>query len=329
MILAADVGGTKTLLALFSVESKSLTPSKKEYFVNVHYNSFYDILQEFLAQCTQKPLVACFGIAGPIENGVCRATNLPWEIDAQKIKKQFSLKKATLINDLEANAYGIDALQDEDIYTLREGQKREKRNKALIAAGTGLGEAPIFFSEDRYIPSASEGGHCGFSPRNDKEIELLRFLQEKYSGHASYERLISGMGIVNIYEFLTQRKKLATSNIVYETLQSGDKAEGITGFAKTKKCDVCSKTISWFLSIYGAEAGNLALKTLSLSGFYVGGGIAPKLLEELKQSDFLQSFSDKGRFKALLDSIPIYIILREDTALLGAFLNARKHYSKD
>jgi glucokinase len=327
MILGGDIGGTKTLLALFSLDSKDFKPIFQKHYSNVHYTSLHEIIVEFLEENGIKPRLACFGIAGPIENGVCNATNLPWVIDSQKIKVQFQLEQVVLINDLEANAYGIEALEPKDIYVLREGNKRVGKNRALISAGTGLGEAPIFFDGKSYIPSASEGGHCDFAPRNEDEIELLRFLQVKYGGHVSYERLVSGMGLVNIYEFLIQSNRYKESKVVMEAMQSDDRAEVITGFAKTRKCEACIKSVSWFLSIYGSEAGNLALKTLSLSGLYVGGGIAPKLLEQIKVSDFLHTFSSKGRFKPLLDSIPVYIILHQDTALLGTFLKAQICFS--
>lgn len=323
MILAGDIGGTKTLLALFSLDSKDLKPIFQKHYSNVHYTSLHEIIVEFLEENGIKPRLACFGIAGPIENGVCNATNLPWVIDSQKIKAQFKFDKVLLINDLEANAIGIEALTVKDLHVLRKGVTKPLFNKALISAGTGLGQAMIFYDGKNYIPSASEGGHTDFAPQTEDEFQLLQYLQKKYSGHVSYERLLSGMGLVNIYRFLIESGKCEESAIVREAMQKEHDAEVISGFGKTKKCDACVKAVNWFCSIYGAQAGNLALQTFCLSGIYIGGGIAPKMIEQIEQSNFLTSFTNKGRFSTLLNQIPINIILREDTALLGSLLKAR------
>lgn len=323
MILAADIGGTKTLLALFDPNDQEFRALKQTRFSNVHYNSMIEIIGEFISEIDEKITVACFGVAGPIEDGVCRATNLPWVIDSQKIKSQFKFNKVLLINDLEANAIGIEALTIKDLHVLRKGVTKPLFNKALISAGTGLGQAMIFYDGKNYIPSASEGGHTDFAPQTEDEFQLLRYLQKKYSGHVSYERLLSGMGLVNIYRFLIESGKCEESAIVREAMQKEHDAEVISGFGKTKKCDACVKAVNWFCSIYGAQAGNLALQTFCLSGIYIGGGIAPKMIEQIEQSNFLTSFTNKGRFSTLLNQIPINIILREDTALLGSLLKAR------
>lgn len=323
MILAGDVGGTKVVLALF--EDISLRKKEKiQKFASKDYANFEDIVKAFLPK-DQKINCACFGIAGPIQENKCHATNLPWTIDGKELEKNLGISKVHLINDLEANAWGVFTLSEEEIYVLNPG-KEKKGNRALISAGTGLGEAGFYFDGNKHFPFASEGGHAGFSPDNEEEVELWRYIKEKF-GHASFERFLSGHGIEQIYRFYVENKKEKEQDEVRERIKTEDPALVISENALEKKCPICIKTMDRFVSIYGGEAGNLALKFLALGGVYVGGGIAPKILELLKNGIFMRSFMNKGRFKPFLSEIPVKIILNPETALLGAAEYAKKSCS--
>ncbi len=321
--LAGDIGGTKTLFALYELKGNDLTEVRREKYVSHEHKTFDEIVELFLKGEKNLPHSACFGIAGPIENEVCHTTNLPWVIDSKKLCEKFNMEKVSLINDLKANAYGIKTLQTKDLYTLNKGVPNKNANQALISAGTGLGESPIFFDGKDYIPSASEGGHCDFSPRNDIEIELLKYLQKKF-GHVSFERVLCGQGLVNLYQFLIDSKHEKVDELVSRKLKEQDPAKVISELGLTGECKVCARALSWFCSLYGAEAGNVALKVMSLAGVYIGGGIAPKILSELKKETFMKAFIDKGRFSNLLKNVPIYVILDADTALKGAAYYCQK-----
>jgi glucokinase len=314
MILAGDVGGTKVVLALF--EDVALRKKVKiQKFSSKDFGNFEDIVKQFLSTDLNVDC-ACFGIAGPIQENKCHATNLPWTIDGKEMEKTLRIPKVHLINDLEANAWGVFSLKEDEFYVLNPG-KQKKGNRALISAGTGLGEAGFYFDGKAYLPFASEGGHAGFSPENEEEIELWRYIKSKF-GHASVERFLSGHGIEQIYRFFVENKKEQEIDEVRKRMNREDPAQVISENALQKKCPICIKTLDRFVSIYGGEAGNLALKFLALGGLYVGGGIAPKILEVLKSGIFMNSFTNKGRFNSLLSEIPVKIILNPETALLGA-----------
>lgn len=307
MILAGDIGGTKTHLALF--ENGKIVAEEK--FASQEHKGLSEIVNIFLNKKSVKK--ACFGIAGPIQNGKCQATNLPWVIESEELIQELKTNHVFLINDLEANAYGIKALPEDQFFTINEGSPHIFGNQALISAGTGLGEAGLYWNGKEHHPFACEGGHADFAPRNEIEMELLRYLRKKFK-HVSYERILSGAGIVNLYQFLVELR-LEKGSIDFE---GEDPARIITQRALKKECRACVRALRWFVSIYGAEAGNLALKILAIGGVYIGGGIAPKILPALKEKDFLDSFVEKGRFSSLLSQIPIKVILNENTALLGA-----------
>jgi glucokinase len=308
MILAGDIGGTKTHLALF--EKGTIVAEEK--YASREFPSLSDILALFLRkQGVVKK--ACFGIAGPIKEGRCKATNLPWIVDAQELENALKIDAVFLINDLEANAYGIRSLSDEEFFTLNEAAPSSLGNQVLISAGTGLGEAGIYWDGTKHHPFACEGGHSDFSPQTELEMELLRYLRKKF-GHVSWERLLSGPGIYNLYRFLIDLR-LETPT---EDFGEEDPAKVITERAVKKECKTCVRTLKWFTALYGAEAGNLALKMLALGGVYIGGGIAPKILSALQEKEFMKAFIDKGRFSTLLSQIPVKVILNENTALLGA-----------
>ncbi|MEX0961256.1 MAG: glucokinase [Simkaniaceae bacterium] len=307
--LAGDIGGTKTHLALFDSQKKRI---KEQKYPSRKFTNLKEIIHQFLEGWEKEIQGACLGIAGPVREGKCIATNLPWIVD----EKNLELKKVKLINDLEANAYGISQLSSEDFAVLNQG-KEVKGHQALISAGTGLGEAGLFFNGSLHIPFASEGGHSDFSPRNEREISLLRFLQKKWEGHVSFERVLSGPGLYNLYQYLVEIEKKEPDPDV-ERLSEAEAPQEISKKGVGSKEGTCFETLSWFVSLYGAESGNLVLKYLSLGGLYVGGGIAPKILSLMKEGGFLKSFLDKGRFSDLLKEVSIKVILNEETALLGA-----------
>lgn len=293
--LAGDIGGTKTLFALYGLKGKKLVEERRQKYDSHAYPTFDEIIEDFLKEEPKSPEAACFGIAGPIENGICKTTNLPWVIDSKKLSKKFNIPQVHLINDLQANGYGIKTLTSKDLYTLNEGEEVKDANQGLISAGTGLGESPIFFNGQEHIPSSSEGGHSDFSPRDDLEIELLKYLWAKF-GHASYERVLSGQGLVNLYNFLIECKYEKKSDLVIEKMKTEDPARVVSQLGLTGEDKACKRALNWFCSLYGAEAGNFALKVMALGGMYIGGGIAPKIIDVLKSDCFMSAFVDKGRF---------------------------------
>ncbi|NGX56538.1 MAG: Glucokinase [Candidatus Anoxychlamydiales bacterium] len=315
MFLVGDIGGTNTRLALFESNQKCI---KEKRFLSSNYNSLIEAINDFLKNEKVKIKAASFGIAGPIRNGKCQTTNIPWIIDSNEIRTHLNIKNVYLLNDLQANAYGIEVLKEDEFYVINEGIKDQKGNRCLLAAGTGLGEAGLFFDGKKHIPFACEGGHCDFAARNELEIEIFKFLEKKYS-HVSYERILSGPGIYNLYSFLYESKLEQSPSEFHKEIQNSKEPQiAITKKAISSEMKICERTIEIFVSIYGAEAGNFALKTFALNGVYIGGGIAPKILEKLKEGHFFKSFIDKGRFSSLLESIPIKVILNDKAALLGA-----------
>ena len=326
MILAGDIGGTKTNLAFFHVKEGAPALLTERSFPSRSYPNLDAVITEFVGDASMRDVHAAFGVAGPVIDGRCEATNLPWVIDARALQADLGLKKVWVMNDLEATAHGIEALQPDELHVLNEGDPQPHGNKALIAAGTGLGEAILFWDGDGYRALASEGGHADLAPRNALEIELLQYLLTKYH-RVSYERAVSGPGIFNIYSFLKQAGYGQESPWLAEKFQGKDPSRVITETAKRGECDLCVKTLHLFVSLYGAEAGNLALKVLATGGVYVGGGIAPNILDHLKDGTFMAAFTDKGRLSPLLRKMPVQVILNEKTALLGAARYAALHIS--
>ena len=317
MILAGDVGGTKVHLALYDFSKGKLNHTRDKQFPARDYAGLDEIVREFLG--TEKVSAACFGVPGPVRDGRLRLTNLPWTLDSREISLNLQIDHVFLINDLEANGYGVAELSQEQIFTLSEGDASQIGNRALIAAGTGLGEGMLAWNGRIHVPYPSEGGHTDFGPRNETEIELLRFLQRKYNGRISYERVVSGMGLTNIYEFLRDGLGMEEPKWLAEKItEAHDPNSVITEMALSVKSEICTKALDMMVSIYGAEAGNLALKVLSVGGLYVGGGIAPKILEKLKDGTFLKAFQDKGRLSQLLINMPVRVILESRAALMGA-----------
>ena len=319
LVLAGDVGGTKTNLALFSIDGEKLRAEKFQSFASKRYSGLVPVLQEFLAAGSAHSIdAACFGIAGPVLDGKVRTPNLPWLVDDAELRRALRFDAVALLNDLEATAYGILTLADDEFHTLNQGVMRRSGNKALIAAGTGLGESILHDDGRHFHPLASEGGHADFAPRDDLEIELLRHLIDRF-GHVSYERVLSGPGLFNIYRFLKESRGLDEPKWLADRLAAeDDPAAVVSKAALANEAEICVKALDIFVSIYGAEAGNLALRAKALRGLYVGGGIAPKILDKLKDGAFMRAFTDKGRYADLLAAIPVQIVLNDQAALRGA-----------
>jgi glucokinase len=316
MILAGDVGGTKVHLALYDFTNGKLEYLREERFPAKEYSGLEEIVRIFLA--ADLVTSACFGVPGPVRDGRLRLTNLPWTLDSRELAYNLKIDHVFLINDLEANGYGIAELSADQVFTLSEGDASQIGNRALIAAGTGLGEGVLVWNGKQHIPMPSEGGHTDYAPRNEDEIDLLRFLQQKYQGRISFERVVSGMGFTNIYEFLRDVRGMEEPAWLAERMTTEDPNAVITELALSAKSEICVKTLDMFASAYGAEAGNLALKVLSIGGLYIGGGIAPRILEKLKDGTFMKAFTDKGRLSQLLINMPVRLILESRAAVLGA-----------
>jgi glucokinase len=318
--LAGDIGGTKTRLAIAGVDGSRVHVEREKEYPSRDFASFEALLADFL-NGTQPPGHAVFGIAGPVINGAVLATNLPWFIEADVLQQRFGFKTCDLLNDLEATAYGLPALGDEDLMVLQRGDPDSCGNVAIIAAGTGLGEAGLYWDGQHHHPYATEGGHVSFSPQNELEFALLRHLQLRHI-HVSWERVVSGMGLHALHDFMRIYHKSAVPEWLENEMQAGDAVAAISRAALAESDDICIETLDIFVRLYGAEAGNLALKTMSRGGFYVGGGIAPRILPLLQRDIFMQAFLSKGRMRPLLEAMPVRVILNDRAALYGPALRA-------
>jgi glucokinase len=328
MILAGDIGGTKTVLALFQPDGKTLVSVREATFPSRQHATFEEILTEFLkASPGSKPEAACFGVAGAVMDGRVTTTNLPWTLDEEALAQTIGCRKATLLNDLEAAAYGTLHLSLEEKHVLNPGTSRRKRgNIAVIAAGTGLGEAILFFDGQKYQPIASEGGHSDFAPQSDVEVDLHKYLREKFNGHVSYERVLSGPGFFNVYSFFRDTQHAPEPDWLAERIKNGDPSAIVSEVGLAGQDENCVATLDLFATIYGAEAGNLALKALAVGGVFVAGGIAPNLLPALTKNDaFLKGFFAKGRFSGLMNNLHVSIALNPRVPLIGAAHYAHEH----
>lgn len=318
--LAGDIGGTKTRLAVIEVSGTRVRITHETAYPSLDYAAFEALLGDFLSGA-ETPADIALGIAGPVQGRVVQTTNLPWRIDADSLQRQFGFAHCTLLNDLEATAYGLPALGADDLLTLQAGAPDASGNAAVIAAGTGLGEAGLFWDGQRHQPFATEGGHASFSPDDELEIAFLRHLRQQYR-HVSWERVVSGMGLLSLHEFLRQHRDVAKPQWLTEEMQGGDPAAAISAAALSGRDEICVETLHRFVRMYGAEAGNLALKTMSRGGLYLGGGIAPKILPLLQDGTFLGAFINKGRMRPLLEAMPVKVILNDRAALFGPALRA-------
>jgi len=323
VIIAADVGGTYTRVALFELEG-ALKKQEETTFRSRDYPNLLAIIQEYLSSKKVKIKSACFAVAGPIHEGRCKLTNIPdWVVDIHEFQEALKVSNVILLNDLEANAWGLGVLAPEDFVLLQKGNPRQLGNAALISPGTGLGEAGLYWDGKKFRPFACEGGHSDFAARNALEFELFTWLQKKY-GHVSYERVVSGPGLGNIYHFLIESGHEKENPTIHKEMEEKDPPQVVSIWGKDQKDQACTHALEWFLSLYGAEVGNAALKFLALGGIYLGGGIVPHIVDQMKQGPFISSFLDKGRFKPLLETIPVRLILNDETALLGTAAYARR-----
>ncbi len=314
-ILCGDIGGTKTRLALFLLESGTIHPIFEHTYPSSDFDSLTQIVSSFIQEREESISNAVFGVAGPVLGRNCITTNLPWNIDAQQLEHDLAIPSVHLINDLEATAWGIDVLDDQDFFTLQQGSSDPAGNQALIAAGTGLGQAGMFWDGESHRPFATEGGHCNFAPGNMLECELLLYLQQG-ERPPCWEEILSGPGLVTIYRFLLQRQGMSEPEWLQQQQMSGDAAAAISNMAGEKDA-LCSEAMQMFARLYGAEAGNLALKLMATGGVFIGGGIAPKILAWLQQPGFLAAFRNSGKMRTLLESMPVKVILNERAALYG------------
>ncbi|MEX1045204.1 MAG: glucokinase [Chthoniobacterales bacterium] len=326
VILGGDVGGTKTWLGLFRAggtdPAAPLVLQRASKYPSQAAAGLEEIISEFLADERDPVDYACFGLPGPVSGSHAALVNLPWKIDAADLAARFGFRAAFLINDLVANAYGIGELEPHDFALLHAGEPHAAGNMAVISPGTGLGEAGIFGDGNKHTPFACEGGHCDFAPRTTEEVALLEHLMATH-GHVSFERVLSGsMGIPNIYAFLRDTGRAPENPAVAAALLTGDAGAVISQAASAGTCALCGQTMDMFAAILGAEAGNLALKTMATGGVFIGGGIAAKILPLLQRPPLLDAFFAKGRFADFMRRIPLRVILNDRAALLGAARHA-------
>jgi glucokinase len=338
LLLAGDIGGTKTILRLVEVsDSPSLRTLDEESYQSGDFPDLVPIVQQFLAKANAPvPQKACFAIAGPVFNNTAKLTNLAWFLDTERLQQELGITAVSLINDFAAVGYGIFGLNKQDLLTLQAGKHQPEAPIAIIGAGTGLGQGFLIKQGNHYQVFPSEGGHADFAPRNELEFQLFKYLLDKHDiQRVSVERVVSGQGIVAIYQFLRDRKHTTESPEIAEIVRTWEQQAGqaeksvdpgaAIGKAALKGSDRLSEqTIQLFMDAYGAEAGNLALKLLPYGGLYIAGGIAPKILTLIQQSDFLLHFTQKGRMRSLLEEIPIHIILNQQVGLIGAALCAAR-----
>ncbi len=317
MILAGDIGGTNARLAYFQPQNGHFRLVSERIFPSREHSDLGEIVTRFLDDSGAHPEAACFGIAGPVRNGRVETSNLPWVIEQSRLAKQIHLPATLLINDLEASAWGIGALADGDLVPLNRVTEPAVGNQAVIAPGTGLGEAGLFWDGNRHHVFACEGGHTDFGPQGDLQIELVRFLKARF-GHVSYERILSGPGLVNVYEFLRDYGCEKESAEFAAALKQGDPAAVISRAALDGTEALAEKALDLWISVYGAEAANLALKVMATGGLFLAGGISPKILSKLKGPAFMRAFVEKGRLRPLVESIPVQVITNDKAGLLGA-----------
>lgn len=317
MILAGDIGGTHARVAIFDLADGKLTGVHERVYPTHDFPNLESVVHAFLDQHKVAPAAACFGVAGPVIDNHAHMSNAGWTIDGASLAREAGVKQVSVINDLVANAYGVAALEPRDFLTLNEGKANLRGNAGVISAGTGLGEAGLYFDGHTRRPFATEGGHADFAPADDLQIELLRFLRAEF-GRVSVERVLSGGGIYNIYRFLRDTHRGEEPPWLAQEMKSGDAAAAITRAATEKNSPLCAAALDLFVSIYGAEAGNLALRLMASGGIYIGGGIAVKIASRLADPVFMRAFAAKGRMSEIVRQIPVRVILNDSTALIGA-----------
>lgn len=318
MLLAGDVGATKTILGIYSPEGGPREPIAEATFPSGEYTDLVELVGAFLTQTDHDVEQAVFGVAGLVIGGQATVTNVSWIVDEAELKEKLKLKSALLLNDLEAAAQGVPLLKADELHTLNKGEPTPHGAKAVVAPGTGLGEAFLFWNGSQYRAHASEGGHTDFAPSNLLEDELLHYLRDQW-GHVSYERICSGMGIPNIYAFLRESGHAEEPAWLAEQLAAAeDQTPLIVTAALENKAQLCVGTLNLFCAVLGAEAGNVALTAMATGGVYLGGGIPPRIIAALTHGPFMEAFRRKGRFSDFMDRIPVYVILNTKVALMGA-----------
>ncbi len=325
MLLAGDIGGTKTVLALFDVAADAnfiaRHPIIERTFPSQQYQSLELIIDEFLRDADHHISAGSFGVAGPVVGDRAQVTNLPWVIEADALRQQFGFR-VHLLNDLEALATAVPHLEGTDLITLNEGRRVERGAIGVIAPGTGLGEAFLVWSGDHYQAHPSEGGHCAFGPTTPLQLEMLNYWLPRM-GHVSYERVCSGIGIPNIYTFLRETKRYPEPEWLQEQMaEAGDLTPVIVRAAVAGEAEICSATLQQFMEILGDQAGNLALTVLATGGIYLGGGIPGRILPQLQKGPFMQFFQDKGRFSEMMSRVPVHVIYNPRAALYGTAYDA-------
>lgn len=318
--LAGDIGGTKTILALFPKDNRVQKPLYEASFVSASYGGLDAIIDDFFSQANATAATACFGVAGPVKEGRAAITNLPWQPDSVMLQEAHGFLKATIINDLVATGHAIPHLPQSDFYVISDGAPINEGALGVIAPGTGLGEAVFCWDGSGYLAVPSEGGHADFGPASETESRLLDFLRQRYD-HVSYDRICSGRGLPGIYDFYKSVGRFVEPGWLVELLAVAEDPTPVivkAALDKEKHCEICSKTLELFVSILGAEAGNLALKGLTTGGMFLGGGIAPRILPFLQTETFMKSFTSKGRMRCLLEDMPVKVILNPKAALIGA-----------
>jgi glucokinase len=319
-LLAGDIGGTKIDLAVFTSEAGPARPIQEARFPSAEYESLERVVEAFLGTASVTLDAACFDVAGPVVGGRARVTNLPWTVDAAQLAKTFNWGAVTVLNDLEAIAHALPLLRSDDLRTLNAGAPVAAGAMAVIAPGTGLGEAFLTWHDGRAHAHPSEGGHADFAPHSDREIGLLRHLLAQFN-HVSYERVCSGLGIPHIYDYLRDAGEAPETPDVKERLKTATDRTPIIlqrALDGPDACPLCAATLETFVSILGGEAGNLALKVLATGGVFIGGGIPPRILPALQEGRFMRAFLRKGRFADLMTQMPVHVIVHPRPALLGA-----------
>ena len=314
IVLAGDIGATKTNLALFKTSGDEFTIMHEDHYISHQYNNMMDLSDEFL-KGFPSPDSICLGVAGPVLGGHVKLSNLHWEIDRDELSNHYKIKKINILNDLEANAYGLAMLSEKDIVRIHEGNKTPIGNAAVIAPGTGLGEAGLFWDGNAFSPFATEGGHCDFAQRDQFDVELYNYLAKQF-GHVSWERLACGPGILNIYEFLRDEKKMDEPGWLKDKMENNDAPEVIS--ENVLQSDICKETMQLFIRYLSYESANLVLKMKATGGLFIGGGIAPKNISLFQDNLFYNSYCQSGRLNYLLEDVPIKMIMNPKTALLGA-----------
>jgi glucokinase len=320
MLLTGDIGGTKTSLALYGVETGPREPIAQETFPSAEYPSLEVMVRKFLQRTGYKPAFGTFGLPGPVVEGRAQVTNLPWVVEEEKLREILQFRVVTLLNDLEAIANSIPVLEGDDLHVINRGELVEGGSKGVVAPGTGLGEGFLIWDGKRYRSCRSEGGHATFAPMDDRQADLMRFLMVRF-GHVSCERVCSGLGIPNIYDFLKETGHAPEPAWLAKELEdTSDRTPIImrAGGDGDPSSELCRETLRLFVSILGGEAGNLALKVMATGGMYLGGGIPPRIIPALEKGNFMQAFCGKGRLGIVLERVPVYVITNPQSALLGS-----------